>query len=191
MEAERVMKKVIISVVGQDRPGIVAALSGALLSLDCNVEDVSQTILQSVFGAILIVAAPDGVANEAIKASLDQAVSHLSLEVMVTRFPAADPVATSHDEGTPFVITTMGPDRKGLVAETTKVLANHGVNITNLKAVFKGGDDPFENLMIYEVTVPGHVIPAELYRDLKDTASRLGLDINIQHRHIFETMSRI
>ena len=185
------MKKVIISVIGQDRPGIVAALSGALLSLDCNVENVSQTILQSVFGAILIVAAPDGVANEAIKASLEDAVAHLSLEVMVTRFPAETQVASGPEEGDPFVITTMGPDRKGLVAATTKVLADHGVNITNLKAVFKGGDDPFKNMMIYEVTIPGRAIPAALYRDLKATASKLGLDINIQHRHIFETMSRI
>ena len=185
------MEKVIISVIGQDRPGIVAALSGALLSLDCNVENVSQTILQSVFGAIPILAAPDGVTNEAIKASLDQAAVHLSLEVMITRFPVEQSAASGPEEGDPFVITTMGPDRKGLVAETTKILADHGVNITNLKAVFKGGDDPFKNMMIYEVTVPGHVIPADLYRDLKAAASRLGLDINIQHRHIFETMSRI
>ena len=185
------MEKVIISVIGQDCPGIVATLSGALLSLDCNVEDVSQTILQSVFGAILIVAAPEGVTNETIKAFLDQAVAHLSLEVMVTRIPVVPSAAFGQEEGDPFVITTMGPDRKGLVAETTRVLADHGVNITNLKAVFKGGDDPFENMMIYEVTVPGHVIPADLYRDLKTAASKLGLDINVQHRRIFETMSRI
>lgn len=185
------MKKVIISVLGQDRPGIVAALSGALLSLDCNVENVSQTILQSVFGAILIVAAPDGIANDVIKSSLGQATAHLSLEVTVARFPPESSATPAWEKGDPFVITTTGPDRKGLVAETTKVLADHGVNITNLKAVFKGGDDPFKNMMIYEVTVPGHVIPSDLYRDLKATASRLGLDINIQHRHIFETMNRI
>jgi glycine cleavage system transcriptional repressor len=185
------MKKIIISVIGQDRPGIVAALSDALHTLDCNIENVSQTILQSVFGAILIVAAPEEIADETIKASLDQAVAHLSLEVIITRFPVMTSAAPSPEKGDPFVITTTGPDRKGLVAETTKVLADHGVNITNLKAVFKGGDDPFQNLMIYEVTVPGHVVLADLHRDLKAAASRLGLDINIQHRHIFETMSRI
>ena len=186
------MEKVIISVVGQDRPGLVAALSNALFDLGCNIENASQTILQSVFGAILIVAAPEGLTNEALKASLERAVSHLSLDVAVKRMPPDQTPQTGNPEaGDPFVITTMGPDQKGLVAAATRVMSDHGINITNLKAVFKGGDDPFSNMMIYEVTIPLDVILTDLYHELKAMASRLGLDINIQHRHIFEAMNRI
>jgi glycine cleavage system transcriptional repressor len=186
------MEKVIISVVGHDRPGIVSALSGALLTLECNIESVSQTILQSVFGAILIVAPPAGLPREDIKASLETAVSHLSLDVTVKPFPAGQAESRpGAEDGAPFVITTMGPDKKGLVAATTGVMAKHGVNITNLKAVFKGGDNPLDNLMIYEVTIPGQVVLPDLYRELEEAAAGLGLKINIQHRHIFEAMNRI
>jgi glycine cleavage system transcriptional repressor len=186
------MKKVIISVIGQDRPGIVAALSGALLAMECNIESISQTILQSVFGATLIVATPAGLARNEIRTFLEKAVAHLSLEVTVTPFPEnrveKGPEA---ENGAPFVITTMGPDKKGLVAATTRVMADYGVNISNLKAVFKGGDNPLDNMMIYEVTIPGEVALPDLYRDLEKAAAGLDLQINIQHRHIFEAMNRI
>lgn len=186
------MEKVIISVVGHDRPGIVAALSNALLTLDCNIESISQTILQSVFGAILIVAAPEGLDRMRIKTDLDAAVSHLFLDVTVRPFPTDQaPKDPAPDDGAPFVITTMGPDKKGLVAAATRIMADHGVNITNLKAVFKGGENPLDNLMIYEVTIPGQVVLSDLYRELEAAAEGLGLQINIQHRHIFESMNRI
>jgi glycine cleavage system transcriptional repressor len=70
-------------------------------------------------------------------------------------------------------------------------MADYGVNITNLKAVFKGGDNPLDNLVIYEVTIPGQVVLSDLYQDLEKAAAGLDLQINIQHRHIFEAMNRI
>ncbi len=186
------MEKVIISVVGHDRPGIVAALSSALVALDCNIESTSQTVLQSVFGAILVVAAPEGLNRQEIETSLGKAIAHLSLDVAVRPFPVDEtPGENIPKDGDPFVITTMGPDRKGLVAAATRVMAGHGVNITNLKAVFKGGNNPLDNLMIYEVTIPGQVVLADLYRELENAAAGLNLQINIQHRHIFEAMNRI
>lgn len=186
------MEKVIISVVGRDRPGIVASLSGALFALACNIESISQTILQSIFGAILVVAVPESLTRQELKTALEAAVSHLSLDVTVKPFPAGQASDESiTEDGDPFVITIMGPDKKGLVAATTKVMADHKVNITNLKAVFRGGDNPLDNMMIYEVTIPGQVILSDLYGELEAAAIGLGLQINIQHRHIFEAMNRI
>jgi glycine cleavage system transcriptional repressor len=186
------MNKVIISVVGYDQPGIIAALSAALLSLDCNIESASQNIQQSVFGAILIVAAPERLNRQEIASTLEKAVSHLSLDVGVRPFPAGHTTEESvPKDGAPFVITTMGPDKKGLVAATTRIMADHGINITNLKAVFKGGNNPLDNLMIYEVMIPGQVVLSDLYGDLERAAAGLDLRINIQHRPIFEAMNRI
>jgi glycine cleavage system transcriptional repressor len=46
------MNKAILSVLGQDRPGIVAAISKILFQQNCNIENVSQTSLQSEFAGI-------------------------------------------------------------------------------------------------------------------------------------------
>jgi glycine cleavage system transcriptional repressor len=45
--------------------------------------------------------------------------------------------------------------------------------------------------MIYEVDVPAAVDPQALARDLHTRADALRLEINIQHRNIFETLHRI
>lgn len=47
--------RVIITVIGQDKPGIIAGISGLLAAADCNILDISQTILQEMFTMIMIV----------------------------------------------------------------------------------------------------------------------------------------
>ena len=185
------MEKVIISVVGKDQPGIVSAISNALFELDCNIENISQTILQSIFGAILIITAPKKLTDVELSESLKNAISHLSLEITVKRFMVQQDIELVPDDSAPFVITTIGPDKKGLVASITQIIADYGVNITNLQAVFKGGNDPLKNMMIYEVSIPKTISLANLSHDLESKATELDLEINIQHRRIFEAMNRI
>lgn len=184
------MQKVIISVLGQDRPGLLAALSRALLAEDCNIENVSQTILQSIFGAIIVISKPASLSEETLGKNLRDAVAHLSLDVVVKRFDPENSELEMPDSQ-PFIITTRGPDKKGLVAGISSVIAGHMGNITNLKAAFKGGNNPFNNVMIYEVDVPDTVPLPVFFTDLKKKAAELGIEINIQHRRIFETINRI
>ncbi len=58
-------------------------------------------------------------------------------------------------------------------------------------AVFKGGDDPNANIMIYEVDIPGDANHQALRRDLREKALELSLDISIQHKLIFEAINRV
>ena len=55
------MKKYIITILGRDQPGIIAAVSQVLFEQDFNIEDVRQTILQSEFSGIFIILGPDNV----------------------------------------------------------------------------------------------------------------------------------
>ena len=47
--------RVVVTVVGKDRKGIIAAVSGALSGWEVNILDISQTILQEFFTMIMIV----------------------------------------------------------------------------------------------------------------------------------------
>ena len=91
----------------------------------------------------------------------------------------------------PFVVTTMSADRLGLVAGIAEVMANFGANITNLKAVFRGGDDPRRNVMIYEVDVPVEIDHQAFRYALRKRADDLELDLSLQHRDIFEEIHRL
>lgn len=47
--------KAIVSVLGEDKKGIIAKVSTALYDMDINVEDISQTIMQRYFTMIMLV----------------------------------------------------------------------------------------------------------------------------------------
>lgn len=183
------MDKVIISVTGRDRPGILAAVSRILLQHGCNLENVSQTILQSVFGALFLVSKPESLDIAILQSVIEEGVSDFNLDIHAGRFETGG--EETAPAGEPFIITAAGPDRKGLVYAITRIFAEHGVNVTNLQAVFRGGEEPGSNSMIFQVSVPESVSLPDLVRDLEQSAGGAGLDINIQHRKIFESMSRI
>ena len=68
----------IVSVVGQDRVGIIAAVCNRLAQYNVNILDISQTILQ---GAFTMVMAVDVSAATATYAELGNALSELAREM--------------------------------------------------------------------------------------------------------------
>jgi glycine cleavage system transcriptional repressor len=183
------MSKIVISVLGKDRPGIIAAVTRILFEQNCNIENVSQTILQNEFSGIFIVAVPDGLTAASLHQELEAGLAPMGLHVYEK--PLSETDDTDGVACEPFVITTKGPDQKGLVAAITATMADHQVNVTNLQAVFKGGDDPNANIMIYEVDIPEHTDQQALRQALREKARSLSLDISIQHKRIFEAINRI
>lgn len=184
------MKKCIITVLGEDRPGIIAAVTKELHDQDYNIEEASQTILQNQFACFFIVAGRENESTARLAADLKEQtagfelffhVRELNPHVNLNRALACEP----------YVVTTRGPDRKGLVAGITAVFAAHHVNVAQLRAVFRGGVEPGDNTMIYEVDIPLSVDLNELRRALSEKAGELDLQISIQHRNIFEAMNRV
>lgn len=55
--------KAIVSVVGKDKKGIIAGVSGALSEMEVNIEDISQTIMQDYFTMIMLVNLADSKLN--------------------------------------------------------------------------------------------------------------------------------
>ena len=99
------MKKVIISVLGNDRPGIIAAVSRLLYENDSNIENVSQTSLQSEFAGIFIATVPAAMALPTLEGKMTDILSPMGLQVHVK------PMEPRHEAvngllGESFVITT-------------------------------------------------------------------------------------
>lgn len=47
--------KAVITVIGCDRIGIIASITGVLAKANVNILDISQTIMQSIFSMIMLV----------------------------------------------------------------------------------------------------------------------------------------
>lgn len=50
--------KAVVTVVGKDKPGIIAKVSNALFENGVNILDISQTIMQELFTMIMLVETP-------------------------------------------------------------------------------------------------------------------------------------
>ena len=47
--------KAIVTVIGKDKSGIIAAVTGELAAMSVNVEDISQTVMQDYFVMMMLV----------------------------------------------------------------------------------------------------------------------------------------
>lgn len=183
------MSKTVVFVLGPDRPGIIAAVSQVLFEQGCNLENVNQTSLQSQFVGIFLASLSGAVRAEDLLRALRGCLDPLGLFVHLRPVdPAAARTATPSE---PYVITTIGPDRPGLVAGITGLLAGYGANITNLKAVSRADPKRQEYVMFYEVDIPADTDRQAFRIALRERARELGLDVNFQHREIFEQIHRI
>lgn len=184
------MNKYIITVLGKDRPGIISLVSNTLYDLDCNLENVNQMILQEQFAGFFIIETPSHMDVESLSQSLKEKTENSGLAIHVN--PVKDNGTYEKNiKGETFLITTIGPDQKGLVARFSKIIALYNANIENLKAVFKGGKDPNANIMSYQVFITPDIDTKELFSALRQKATELDLDIRIQHKNIFDAINKI
>lgn len=74
--------KAIVSVIGRDRTGIIAKVSGKLFEMGVNIEDISQTVMQSAyFTMIMMITLPDGVGIADVNAALAPVAAELGVEI--------------------------------------------------------------------------------------------------------------
>jgi glycine cleavage system transcriptional repressor len=184
------MQKFVLSVLGKDRPGIVAGIASVLCSLDCNIEDCSQTILQTEFAGIFILSNRENRPLDVIEKKLVDKLGDSGLTFDVK--PMAENGEISADKvSTPFVVTTMGPDQIGMIAAITGVLADLAINIINFKAILRKDVEPEQLMTIFEVDVPDSVGQNDLKTRLLKVSDKFNLEFTIQHRAIFEATNKI
>lgn len=183
------MNKMIISVLAKDRPGIIARVTADLCDLGCNLENVNQMILQNQFAGFFVVQAPQGVSCDTI--SKDLALKEEDQELTIHVRPLEKEPQASVGDAETFLITSSGPDQKGLVAKLSGIISNFGANIVNMKAVFMGGSNPNENVTSYQVVITKEIDAPALFAALREKAKELNLDIRIQHKNIFDVTNKI
>jgi len=142
-----------VTVVGNDRPGIVAAVTQVLYDAGCNLLDASSTILHGHFSMMLIVLAPDGLAPEELESRLSPVGDEMHLRITVRS------VGEAATEVTPatHMVSVYGADQPGIVFKVTQLLAESGVNITALSSRVIGSDDQPVYALMLEVVAQDDV----------------------------------
>ncbi len=76
----------VISVLGKDRSGIVAAIANVLADNAANIDDISQTILDDIFSMTMLVtiSEEEGSFNK-VQEALDAVGEDLGIQVIIQR----------------------------------------------------------------------------------------------------------
>jgi glycine cleavage system transcriptional repressor len=178
-----IMKKVIIAVLGRDRPGIIATVANLLSQKNYNVENVSQTILQNEFSGIFVVSVPNRLEIEILRNHLNNDLKLMDLHLHIyEKVTEENNNKELMKESTSLTISITGPDSRGLITQITTLLAKHMVNVTDLKGSHRKSDDPNSGVMIYQVDVPSYTdieaLRQELYRKAKELSLRISIENN-------------
>ena len=160
-----------ITVIGRDRPGIIAEATAALAGLGLNLEDSTMTLLRGHFAMMLLCAGD--VPTGRIEEALGSLTADGTLDVAVREVPEeaeGTPVASS------YVVTVHGADRPGIVSAVAAEVAAVGGNITDLTTRLAGG----LYILGAEVDLPGDTDLEALEASLRATADRLGVGASLR-----------
>ncbi|MBX7158879.1 MAG: ACT domain-containing protein [Acidimicrobiia bacterium] len=174
------MARFTVAAVGADRPGIVAAVSAALVGAGCNLEDSSMTILGGQFAILLVLTAPVPATEASITGALDAAAREFDLAVSVRAVPAgtdadAGPGAVSAG----WTVAVYGADHPGIVHAVARLLADAGVNIVDLNTRVIGPATAPVYAMTLDVALPPGLDPASLAADLEVLSGEIGVDTSL------------
>ncbi len=119
---------IVISTLGEDRPGIVETLSEAILDKDCNIEDSRMSVMGGVFAVILLVSG-----DEASLKALQQSLPGIAEQKGLT--------LTMHEAGEhsetgnylPYQVQIVAMDHPGIVNRLSQFFARRGINIHQLE----------------------------------------------------------
>ena len=172
------MHQLALSAIGRDRPGIVAATTAVLLRHGVNVEDSRMSILRGHFTMVLILGVSEQTDRAALGADLDAVAAELGLEALA--LSAVEPLAEAAPEPT-HVVTVYGVDHPGIVHRATAVLAEHGVNVTDLETrLAEEQGEPSLYALLIEVALPPDLDPATLDAALAEAAASESVEVSLR-----------
>ena len=154
-----------ITVLGHDRPAIIAETTRALADLGLNIEDSTMTLLRGHFAMMLIT---DGSADAAtVEEGLSGLTADDSLSVSVREVPRE----AGAPSGATYLLSVHGGDRPGIVSSVVGEVARVGGNITDLSTRLTG--DLY--VLLAECDLPSDVDVDALEASIRSVADALGV----------------
>jgi glycine cleavage system transcriptional repressor len=136
----------MLTLVGEDQPGIVAQVTDALYRGGCTLGEASMLRLGGNFTIMMMV--DGGQSEQALASCIAPVAENLGL-----RFHLDPMHGGLHQHRVPnFQVRVNGADRAGIVAKVTGILADSGFNILELDSDVVGSSDH----PVYIMTIQGY-----------------------------------
>jgi glycine cleavage system regulatory protein len=169
-------RALVMTVIGQDRPGLVDAIAGLVAGHAGNWLESRMSRLGGHFAGILRVEVPE----EQVP-PLSAALSALQSQgLTVVVHPDQPPPAPSSPRLS--LLAIVGQDRPGIVRQISHTLAGYGVNVEELHTQCASAAMSGETLFTAraKLSLPAQCNAAELRRRLEEIAGDLIVDITFE-----------
>lgn len=167
----------MLTVIGDDRSGLVEALANVVTAHGGNWERSQLTELAGKFAGIVVVSVPADRVDE-LTASLHELDG--LLEVSAHPGAAAPTVLPTQAQHT-LSIDLVGNDHPGIVHDISAVLARHGLSIVTIETTTR--EAPMAGGLLFEahvvVRLPRSAEVAQVRSDLERLASELLVDLDV------------
>jgi len=178
----------VITVMSQDRVGIVAQVSSAISGMEGDIADLRQSVLRGYFTMILIASFPEAMTAEHVRERLADLNTGETPELEITAKPVEDvPAEDAVPLDNAYVLTASGEDRIGFVAAVSSFCAQHEINILDLSTAVD--DELYIMILLVDLSRCGDVgaIRCQLDRFAQET----GLNTVLQHHDIFRATNEV
>ncbi len=166
----------IITFIGDDRPGLVEALSSVIENNRGNWHESRLSQLGGKFAGLVLVSLPQE-SGAALEAEL-KGLADKGLSVRVT---PTSPTATT-DRGRAVTLTVLGPDRLGIVKEISHALAERQINVVEMDSHVSSA--PMSAEMMFQARIDAEVPENTDLHDLQDSldeiANHMTLEIDLE-----------
>lgn len=161
----------MLTLVGEDRPGIVAKVTAALFQAGCNLGEAAMARLGGNFSVMLMVQHAGTL--DSLRAVIDPVAAELGLHAHADRIEGH-----LHRHLIPDVrVTVYGADRAGIVAQVTGALSAVGFNILDLQSDVGGS----ETKPVYIMTMEGQARNGiEAIEAALAAIARDGIEVDVQ-----------
>ena len=170
------MASLVMTVLGQDRPGLVESLSKVVSDFGANWLESRMAHLAGQFAGIVHVEVESERADQLVEALRQMDRQGLTVIVQQEAGP-------EHAESfAPLVMELIGGDRPGIVHEVTHVLASRNVNVEQFQSECVSA--PMSGGRLFRATaqlrLPSGLSQDQLQHDLEQIAHDLMVDIQLK-----------
>lgn len=163
----------VISALGEDRPGIIDQLSEAVTDSGCNILDSRMTVLGGEFAMLLLV---EGNWNNIAK--LENSLTGLEKRLDLTVTTRRTGEREVKNNLMPYAVEVVALDHPGIVHHLANFFSSRGINIEDMTtgsyAAAHTGTAMFSVQL--KVNVPAEVHIAALREEFMDFCDQLNLD---------------
>ncbi|NJC73876.1 amino acid-binding protein [Planosporangium thailandense] len=171
------MDELAITVIGHDRPGIIADVAEVLAGLGMNLTDSTMTRLRGHFAMTLICGGPGAEAGTPAIEDVEAALAPLTADgTLATTVRKVGPEGTPEPPGGHYVLSVHGADRLGIVASVARGLAEFGGNITDLTTRLSG--DLY--VLVAELDLPAGADVDAIGERLEAVSRALGVEVALR-----------